>query len=75
MILRSKFDGQKILVPSELIGHEPCAVHIVPLSGESNAADRPPSSIWDVVARSRGTLTPQTILNSFGAERNAWENR
>jgi hypothetical protein len=74
MTLRSKFDGQKILVPRELIGHAPCDVQIILMENERKAAVRARPSMWDVVARSRGTLDPRTILRETSADRDGWEN-
>ena len=67
MTIRTTFDGKKSVLPKELVGHEPCDVEIVLDNGPANGDGHPSSSIWDVVARSRGTLNPQTILRDVSA--------
>jgi hypothetical protein len=74
MTLRTTFDGQKIAVPKELMGHQPCEVEIVLTNNAPDPADRSRSSIWDVVAKSHGTLPPEAILHDTSAERDSWEH-
>lgn len=70
MTIRTKFDGQTILLPKELVGHSPCDLEIVLADDSGRDSQRP--SIWDVVAQSRGNLNPSDILRQTSADRDQW---
>ena len=72
MTIRTQFDGEKILLPKELEGHYPCEVQIIlsdeiPVKTGGNGR-----SVWDVVARSRGTLESSQILRDLSSQRDEW---
>jgi hypothetical protein len=74
MTIRTVFDGQRIVLPKELEGHDPCIIEIV-LADESKAQAPRRNSLWEVVAESRGKLPSETILREISEDRDSWGDK
>ncbi|MDB5294391.1 MAG: hypothetical protein JWO31_374 [Phycisphaerales bacterium] len=75
--LKTRFDGQQIVLPPELRGSAPREVVIVvenPLAEAPAPAD-PRPSIWDVVGKALRLRTAEDIDRQIREERESWGDR
>jgi hypothetical protein len=72
MTIRTRFDGQKILLPSALAGHAPCDIEITFVEAAKNEVGH---SIWDVVGHAEGNRSAQEIIDDASRERDRWERQ
>jgi hypothetical protein len=71
MAIKSKFDGRRIEVPSELIGAQAGEVVIVYSSPPPNKAQRP--SIWTYFGKASRLRTADDIDEQVRQERQSWD--
>jgi hypothetical protein len=77
-IIRAKFDGEKISLPSELRGAAPDDILIVyPASQaqEHTSHSRGLSSIWDVFGKAQHPRSTEDINQQIKEERESWGDR
>jgi hypothetical protein len=70
MVIHTQFDGHMIILPRELEGHAPCPVEIIVAEESRNGVGE--TSIWEVVAQSRGMRDAAAILQETSADRDNW---
>ena len=72
MTIKTLFDGEKIHLPKELAGHEPCEIEITFVDPILKPK---PESFWSVVARANGTRSSQEIIDEVSRDRDSWERK
>ena len=86
--IKTRFDGQKIEVPPELVGREPCEVEIVvklskqemlEATGDGIVKDMGPrsGSIWDLIGTNPNPLTDEQLrerLAELRRDRDEWDD-
>jgi hypothetical protein len=77
-VYQTKFDGKEIAVPPELQGKPPCVVTLLVPGGKEGVffdeSRKGTHSIWDVVARAKGTRSAEDIDAGLRADRDGWDD-
>jgi hypothetical protein len=68
--VKTLFDGKVIHVPPELLDAGPGEITII-----YERKQRAGRSIWDVVARAKGTRTAEDIDEQLRRDRDEWDDR
>jgi hypothetical protein len=74
MAIKTRFDGEKIVLPAELLGAPPGDVIIV-VERPVADADSPRPSVFDVIGRAPRQRSAEDIDAQIAREREEWDER